>query len=216
MGPGVKAVTAVVHAGTHTESVKRSLTVLNPQAYLLPEAVWSGTGESSVRLSRVETNFDLIHEHYIVDLGQSPLQAIGRETGTFHVVKYAWPHQARSQVAVGATLVSMFGSSRKAHKAYWNQVQQYGASAGCRVCNFTSRVAKVDSRLGDYQRASFTLKNWTGIKVTQIIFARGPMLIQGWLYYDGSLPAAQRDALIQSELRAMHRIDSVAMGQLSR
>lgn len=214
MPVGAKRLSVVTHLAGKTEHRSATFLVLDPNAYLLRHGLSGLAGGASLVTSRIESDRRTLHEHYLVHLGRRTFRELGRQIGTFQVAKLVWPGIDRSQVAVQAALVSMFAGNGQARAAFWQQVAQYQIDEGCGTCKLKVRQFKVDSSLGKYARAGFQTTSYYGVTVREVLFVRGPVLIEVWTYSDGSLSHRMSGAMDRAARATAQRFDGIARTQM--
>lgn len=206
---GAKQVEAEVVAGFDVGKVTHTVSVLDPTWFQLVPAVTKVVGIVSPRVARVESNTQAARDPYIVRQ-PATFAREGRQTGAYQVVKLVWPNTDRSQVAVQASLVSMYPSKHAASIAYWNRVQQHQSCA--QGCALHPHAAGLFVPVG-HAGAAFALHAAYGVRVHNAIFVRGHIMVELWTYYSGMLSPRIAKGINQAALLTLTRFDKLAQLQ---
>lgn len=213
MTAGRKELIADVQIGGRQSSATRTFVVFDPSRFLLGQFLPGGA--ASAQVARVESNPRTAHDPYIVHLGRRTFAQLGRQNGTFEIVRFLWPHLDRSQVTVQADLTSIFGSRQLARTAFWAQVAQYEIMQDCHACATKVAKSKVDGRLGGQLRAGFLVTNPYGVRMREILFVQGRILVEGWSYVDGAMSTRLSRAVLNACAATLLHIDNEVRAQES-
>jgi hypothetical protein len=215
MPPGPKRLKVVLRVAGLTEHAGRGFMVLDPGAYLVHGRSSSAGG--IVETSRIEGNRQTLHEHFTIHLGRRTFGQLGREMGVFQLTRLVWPRIDRSQVAMQAALVSEFGWNGDARAAFWQQVAQYQIDEGCtsRKCKLRVHEFKVSPTVGRYARSGFQIKTYYGVTVREILFVRGPVMVEVWTYLDGSPSKQLAAAVDRAAMATGQRLDRITHAQIA-
>lgn len=208
VGAGTLAVQ--LQLGAHVATATHAFAVFDPAGFRVRPVA----EVSQIRVARVESNQQAEDEYYVIHPQNLSYAAEGRQTGFYESAELSWPSRDQSEAAMQADLVSIFGSPRQAQDAFATQVAMYQQMAAQQSKKVAIHALRLDGTMGDHD-ASFIATAHYGVSEVEIVFVRGQVLVQHWVYFAGVPPTDLLNTMMRAAEATSKGLDRLAWLQQS-